>query len=158
MVRMPNNTEMDDLIPAMERLLKTSARMYMYLTKATIEAFGREGEMTVRHGLRAYGYWRGMEMRQAHHALGLEINMKNLIGCWDNASTFIEKDTMDDSGTYKPFDTRFDIKFCPAAEAWKDDEFYQWGHVYCDEFHQACASSYHPDGNVVIPQNLMILR
>lgn len=155
MIHMPNTVQMDDLVPAMERLLKASARMYMYLSKATIETFGREGEMTVRLGLRAYGYWRGMEMRQAHHALGLEINMKNLIGCWDNASTYIEKDTMDAGGKFEPYDTRFDIKFCPAAEAWKDDEFYQWGHVYCDEFHQACASAYHPDGNVVIPQNMM---
>ena len=27
--------------------------------------------------------------------------------------------------------------------------------MYCDEFHQACVSSYHPQGCVVIPQNLM---
>ena len=129
--------------------------MYMHLTKVTIERFGRDGEMTIRYGLRAYGKWRGIEMREAHHAMGLEINMKNLIGCWDNASTYIIKDDMEQQGTYKPYDTRFDVHYCPAAEAWKDAEFHQWGHVYCDEFHQACASTYHPDGNVVIPRNLM---
>jgi hypothetical protein len=152
---MPNDVELDVMVAAMKRLLKTSARMYMYLTKATIERFGREGEMTIRKGLRSYGHWRGTEMRQAHHAMGLEINMKNLIGCWDNASTYIVKDSMETEGSFHPYDTRFDVHYCPAAEAWKDAEFYQWGHVYCDEFHQACASTYHPDGNVVIPQNLM---
>jgi hypothetical protein len=152
---MPNDLAMDEMIAAMKRLLKTSARMYMHLTKTTIERFGREGEMTIRYGLRSYGKWRGIEMREAHHAMGLEINMKNLIGCWDNASTYIVKDAMESDGTFLPYDTRFDVHYCPAAEAWKDAEFHQWGHMYCDEFHQACASTYHPDGNVVIPQNLM---
>jgi hypothetical protein len=152
---MPNDLVLDDMIAAMKRLLKVSARMYMHLTKATIEQLGRDGEMTIRYGLRAYGKWRGIEMREAHHALGLEINMKNLIGCWDNASTYLVKDKMEAEGTYLPYDTRHDVHYCPAAEAWKDAEFHQWGHVYCDEFHQACASTYHPDGNVVIPQNLM---
>ena len=152
---MPNDLAMDEMIAAMKRLLKTSARMYMHLTQVTIDRYGREGEMTVRYGLRAYGRWRGIEMREAHHAMGLEINMKNLIGCWDNASTYIVKDAMEADGVYKPFDTRFDVHYCPAAEAWSDSEFFQWGLAYCDEFHQACASTYHPDGNVVIPQNLM---
>ena len=152
---MPNDLDMDEMIAAMKRLLKTSARMYMHLTKVTIERFGHDGEMTIRYGLRAYGKWRGTEMREAHHAMGLEINMKNLIGCWDNASTYIVKDAMEADGQFLPYDTRFDVHYCPAAEAWQDAEFYQWGHVYCDEFHQACASTYHPDGNVVIPLNLM---
>lgn len=155
MLQMPNDIDMEETIAAMKRLLKTSARMYMHLTKATIERFGKEGEMTVRYGLRAYGVWRGTEMREAHHALGLDINMKNLIGCWDNASTYIAKDQLASGGDFKDYDTRFDVSYCAAAEAWKEDEFHQWGHVYCDEFHQACASAYHPDGNVVIPQNMM---
>ncbi|MGW9333324.1 L-2-amino-thiazoline-4-carboxylic acid hydrolase [Bosea sp. NPDC055594] len=154
-ITMPNEVDTDDLVAAMKRLLKVSARMYMHLAKATITRFGREGEMTIRLGLRAYGLWRGTEMRQAHQAMGLEINMKNLIGCWDNASTYIVKDAMEEGGTYLPYDTRFDVHYCPAAEAWQDAEFFQWGHMYCDEFHQACAAAYHPDGNVVIPQNLM---
>ncbi|MGE0004038.1 MAG: L-2-amino-thiazoline-4-carboxylic acid hydrolase [Parvibaculaceae bacterium] len=155
MLRMPNDIDFDETVAAMKSLLKTSARMYMHLAKATIERFGRDGEMTVRYGLRAYGVWRGTEMREAHHALGLDINMKNLIGCWDNASVYIAKDQLASGGDFKDYDTRFDVSYCPAAEAWKEADFHQWGHVYCDEFHQACASAYHPDGNVVIPQNMM---
>lgn len=152
---MPNDLSMDDVVEAMKRVLKAGSRMYVHLTRATIERYGREGEMTVRYGLRAYGQWRGTEMREAHHALGLEINMKNLIGCWDNSSTYIAKDDMAVDGVFEPYYSRHDVHYCPAAEAWKDVDFHQWGHVYCDEFHQACASTYHPDGNVVIPTNLM---
>lgn len=142
-------------VDAMDRLLRTSARMYMFLTEATLETFGSEGEMPVRYGLRAFGAWRGSEMRQAHHAMGLPLNMENLIGCWDNASVYLIKDSVDTEGTHKPFDTRFDVTFCPASEAWKEAGFHRWGHVYCDEFHQACAEGYHPDGTVVIPINMM---
>jgi len=153
---MPNDVTQEDLVASIKRLLKTSSKMYMFLTRATIERFGRDGERSVRYGLRAYGLWRGMEMRQAHHALGLEINMKNLIGCWDSASTYVIKDDLAETGgTFKPYDARHDVHYCPAAEVWTDAEFFQWGHAYCDEFHQACASAYHPDGNVVIPINMM---
>jgi hypothetical protein len=149
------NTEgpsIEDMVDGMQRLLRTSARMYMCLTRAT---YGRVGEMTVRRGLRAYGEWRGSEMRQAHHALGLDINMKTLIDRWDNASTYIIKDKIEASGSHAPDDNRFDVTFCPASLVWKEAGFDQWGHVYCDEFHQAAASSYHPDGNVVIPISMM---
>lgn len=152
---MPQGLTIPSLVDDMKRLLKTSARMYMSLARATLDQYGRAGELPVRYGLRAYGAWRGLEMREAHHAMGLDINMKNLILCWDNASTYIVKDAMDEGATYRPNDTRFDVHLCPAAQAWKEAEFHQWGHAYCDEFHQACASSYHPDGNVVIPINLM---
>ncbi len=145
----------EDMVDGMQRLLRTSARMYMCLTRATLDAFGQDGEMTVRRGLRAYGEWRGSEMRQAHHALGLDINMKTLIDRWDNASTYLVKDKIDASGTSEPDDNRFDVTFCPASQAWKEAGFHQWGHAYCDEFHQTCAEAYHPDGNVVIPINLM---
>ena len=152
---MPQGLRLEPMVADIQRLLKVGARMYMCMTRATLDRHGRDGEMPVRLGLRAYGHWRGTEMREAHHALGLDINMRNLIQCWDSASVFIVKDREDTAPDYKPFDTRFDVHLCPASMAWKEDDFHQWGHVYCDEFHQACASNYHPDGHVVIPENLM---
>ena len=149
---MPQGLRLEPMVADIQRLLKVGARMYMCMTRATLDRHGRDGEMPVRLGLRAYGHWRGTEMREAHHALGLDINMRNLIQCWDSASVFIVKDREDTAPDYKPFDTRFDVHLCPASMAWKEDDFHQWGHVYCDEFHQACASNYHPDGHVVIPR------
>ena len=140
MIAMPNDANLDDIIEAMKSLMKCSGRIYMHFARATIERFGREGEMTVRHGLRAYGLFRGLEMRAAHHAMGRDINMETLIHCWDNASTYVIKDDTEDNGTFEPTYVRFDVHYCAAAEAWKNAEFFHWGHVYCDEFHQACAS------------------
>lgn len=142
-------------MPAIKTLLQVGARMYMHFTRETLATFGRAGEMTVRKHLRDYGKWRGTEMREAHNAMGREINMETLNRCWDSASVFIVKDDLENNGKYTPTDVIYDVRVCPAAEAWKADEFHQWGHVYCDEFHQACASTYHPDGNVVIPINMM---
>ncbi|MFO0997312.1 MAG: L-2-amino-thiazoline-4-carboxylic acid hydrolase [Alphaproteobacteria bacterium] len=155
MTPMPNDITKEQLIAAMDRQLRIQGRLYMYLAKETIGRFAQEGEMTVRLGLRALGRWRGLEMRAAHHALGRPINMQTLAQCWDNASTFIVKDALEANGRYRPHDVRFDVPYCPASEVWKEGGFHQWGHVYCDEFHQACASTYHPDGNVVIPINMM---
>jgi L-2-amino-thiazoline-4-carboxylic acid hydrolase len=111
--------------------------------------------MTVRQHLRNYGVWRGTEMREAHNALGKPIDMETLIRCWDSASTFIIEDDLQSEGSYAPSDVRFTVRHCPAAEAWKAEGFDRWGHVYCDEFHQAAASAYHPDAMVVIPINMM---
>jgi hypothetical protein len=152
---MPQGLEVESLAEDIKRLLKVGGRLYMAIANETLAKHGRAGEMPIRYGLRYYGHWRGTDMREAHHALGLPIDMKSLITCWDSASVFILKDRADTKPNYKPYDTRFDVHVCPASEAWKEAEFHQWGHVYCDEFHQACASSYHPDGNVVIPENMM---
>ncbi len=144
-----------EVMPGVKTLLQASARLYMHFARETLAAFGREAEMTVRYHLREYGKWRGAEMREAHNALGEPINMGTLNRLWDSASTFIIKDDLDAHGKYAPCDVSFDVFVCPASEAWKAEDFHRWGHVYCDEFHESAASSYHPDGNVVIPLNLM---
>lgn len=135
-------------------LLGIFGRLYMHFTNSVLEMSGQYGEMTVRAHLRQFGHFRGTEMREAHHAMGKPIDMQSLTCFWDNASTYIIEDDMD-AGTYSPYDSAFDVHFCPASIAWKSAGFHRWGHAYCDEFHQACASTYHPDGNVVIPINMM---
>jgi hypothetical protein len=142
------------VVPTLNALLGVMGRMYMHYANTVLEHFGQPGEMTVRTHLRQFGHWRGTEMREAHHAMGRPIDMESLTCFWDNASTYVIEDDME-AGTYSPSDSQFDVHFCPAALAWKESGFDRWGHVYCDEFHQACASTYHPDGNVVIPINMM---
>ena len=145
----------EEMKPVLTTILQASARLYMHFARETIATFGQEGEMTVRQHLRDYGHWRGTEMREAHNAMGRPINVETLNRCWDSASVFIVKDDVETEGHYSPYDVSYDVRICPAAEAWKAEDFRQWGHVYCDEFHQSCASTYHPDGNVVIPINMM---
>ncbi len=154
MVVAPEALEREAAIASLNDLLSVLGRLYMHYANTVIADYGADGEMTVRNHLRQFGQWRGTEMREAHHAMGKPIDMQSLTCFWDNASTYVIDDDMD-AGTYTPSDSRFDVHFCPASLAWKDAGFHRWGHVYCDEFHQACASSYHPDGNVVIPINMM---
>jgi hypothetical protein len=146
--------EMDKAVASLNALLGIFGRLYMHFANSVIETSGQYGEMTVRHHLRQFGHFRGTEMREAHHAMGKPIDMQSLTCFWDNASTYVIHDDMD-AGRYSPSDSAFDVHFCPAAIAWKSAGFHRWGHAYCDEFHQACASTYHPDGNVVIPINMM---
>lgn len=150
----PAELETAAAIPALNALLGVMGRQYMHYAITVLDAFGPDGEATVRAHLRQFGRWRGTEMREAHHAMGRPVDMQSLTCLWDNASTYVIEDDMA-AGSYDPDDSRFDVHFCPAALAWKDAGFHRWGHVYCDEFHQACASSYHPDGTVVIPINMM---
>lgn len=154
----PIATDQIDVIAIRSNLhvvLQASARMYMHFARETLLNFGDDGQRTVRDHLRKYGQWRAYEMREAHNAMDRPINMETLNRCWDSASVFVVKDDIDNEGYYSATDVAYDVRYCPAAEAWKADDFHRWGHVYCDEFHQSCASSYHPDGNVVIPINMM---
>jgi hypothetical protein len=121
---------------------------------ASLDHFGSLGERSVRGALRAFGQRRGFEMRQAHMALDWPINMETLMRHWDAASTYITQDRMDE-GFYSPHLVIHEVAFCPASEVWKAAGFDRWGHVFCDEFHQACVSAYHPNGHVVIPVNMM---
>ena len=155
MLTMPNDVALPDILDSMDTMLKSQARIYLHLARVATERFGREGERSVRLGLRAFGHWRGREMQEAHHALGKPVNMETLMRNWDNASTYVAKDTIADEGRYTPNDVEFDVFHCPASQAWKEADFHQMGHWYCDEFHQAAARTYHPDGNVTIHENLM---
>ncbi len=92
-------------------------------------------------------------MRLAHQDLGLPINMETLMRNWDSASTLYGE--IENGGTFTPSKVVHEVNACPASEVWKSNQFWRWGHMFCDEFHQACVSSYHPDGYVVIPENLM---
>jgi len=155
MTSMPNNLELADIVDAMDRQVRLCGKLYMHLAKPVLGQFAQKGERTVRLALRRLGALRAGEMRAAHHALGKPINMQSLTQCWDNAGNFLVKDEMETDGNFRPQDSRYNVSYCPVAEVWKEADFHQWGHVYCDEFHQACASSYHPDGNVVVPINMM---
>lgn len=141
------------LVDSIRSLLKTGAAMYMHITEETISKFGFRGERAIRQHLRAYGKWRGREMRMAHQALGLPINMETLMKNWDSASTLYGE--IEAQGIFTPNKVVHDVSACPASEVWRSAQFWRWGHMYCDEFHQSCVSSYHPDGCVVIPENLM---
>jgi hypothetical protein len=145
---------MEELTQALHRIERIDSFFYYHLVTATLNHFGADGEMTVRQATRRYGRWRGTEMREAHLALGKPIHMETLMRNWDAASVVVAQDSVDE-GSFSPHLVVHDVNLCLAADLWRGRGFHRWGHVYCDEFHQSCASAYHPDGHVVIPENKM---
>ena len=53
---MPQGLRLEPMVTDIQRLLKVGARMYMCMTRATLDRHDRDGEMPVRLGLRAYGH------------------------------------------------------------------------------------------------------
>ena len=82
---MPQGLRLEPMVADIQRLLKVGARMYMCMTRATLDRHGRDGEMPVRLGLRAYGRWRGTEMREAHLP-NARLEWKRLICRGDEAN------------------------------------------------------------------------
>lgn len=126
---MPQGLRLEPMVEDIQRLLKVGARMYMCMTRATLDRHGRDGEMPVRLGLRAYGQWRGTEMREAHHALGLDINMRNLILCWDSASVFIVKDRGDTEPALGPI--WYECSYAAMCEAYLPQARLEWRRLIC---------------------------
>lgn len=124
---MPQGVPLRPLVVDRQRVFQLGARVVMCITRATLQRHGRDGEMAVRMGLRAPGEWRGREMH-------------NLITCRDSAPVFIVEDREHTRPEYKRNAVRFDGHLCPPSEVWTVADFHRWGHVYRDEFHQACAS------------------
>ena len=153
---MAERISVDTMMSQIPRLMRTAGRVYMAGTRSLLENFGPEGEKSVRQWIRRFATWRGHELRKAHMALGLSINMESLMRHWDTASTFDLRDEWDKLGSWSPYDVRVTIKEggCKISEPWAEADFWLWGHVFCDELHQNITQAYHPDALVVIPTTL----
>jgi len=156
---MDKEVNIEEMTTVMPRVLRTAGRLHMVGASALIEEFGEDGEFMLRQWLRRFGYWRGKEMRKAHMALGLEVNMENLIKYWDSASSYHLKEQWETEAFYSPYNVRNPLMKegggCPMSEPWIENDFWQWGHVLCDELHIQIARGYHPDAAVVIPECIM---
>lgn len=149
----------EELTSAMPRMLRVAGRLHMAGASTLIKDFGPEGELILRQWIRRFGLWRGREMRKAHMALGLPINMENLIKHWDSASSYHLKEQWETEAFYSPYNVRNPLQKegggCPMSEPWIENDFWRWGHVLCDELHIQIARGYHPDAAVVIPECIM---
>ena len=144
-----------DLVRQMPRMLHTLAWLYVAISNNLVSRFGAEGGKSTRRWLRQVAKWRGTELRKAHMALGLPVNMESIMRYWDNASTHLLMDEWNKVGKFTPYDVEVPVKKCPYADVWADHDYWLWGHVYCDEMHQHVLEAYHPDSVVVMPRNLM---
>jgi hypothetical protein len=151
---------LDELRNVLPRMIKTSGWLYMIGASTLVKEYGPDGEMAVREWLRTWGDWRGKQLRKAHMAIGHPINMESLCKYWDSAAA--TGHLMDDwinEGSWHPSNVRVPVKCrpgnCPISEPWRENNFWQMGHVLCDEFHIHFVRGYHPDAVVVIPKCIM---
>ncbi len=134
------------------RSMRTHALLYYAISKYLVENYGFEGGRAVRLWMRKHSNWRGTEMRKAHTHLGMPIDMEHIQRFWDNAlSDFWYRK----EGKYTTYDVAMQVPSCGYADVWQEKGWWTWGHVYCDELHQAILKTYNPDGVVVIPECLM---
>ena len=157
---MDKEITLEKITTALPRIIRASGRLYMEGTKTLIEDFGPDGEQAVREWLRRWGKWRGRELRKGHMALGHSINMESLCKYWDSgAATYHLMEEWEKMGSWDPSNVKVPVKkrvgACPVSEPWRESDFWQWGHVLCDEFHINFVRGYHPDAVVVIPQCIM---
>ncbi len=151
---------LDELRGILPRMIKTAGRLYMIAASTLVDQYGPNGEKAVREWLRNWGDWRGKELRKAHMALGLPVNMESLCKYWDSAAAtgHLMEEWLNE-GFWEPHNVRVPVKnrkgACPISEPWRDSNFWELGHVLCDEFHIHFVRGYHPDAVVVIPKCIM---
>ena len=151
---------LEELCGILPRLIKTSGRLYMIAVSTLVDQYGPDGQKAVRKWLRNWGDWRGKELRKAHMALGLPVNMESLYKYWDSAAaTGHLMETWLKEGRWEPRNVRVPVKdhkgACPISEPWRENNFWELGHLLCDEFHIHFVRGYHPDAVVVIPKCIM---
>ena len=133
-------------------LMRTHGLLYYAVSRVLTEEEEFEGGRAVRHWIRIQANWRGEEMKKAHTALHMPIDVEHIQRFWDNAlSDFWYRK----EGKYTTYDVAMQVPSCAYADVWQERDWWMWGHVYCDELHQHILEKYNPDGVVVIPECLM---
>ncbi len=154
---MKNESSYEKIVSRLPALMRAQGVVFMTGTRALIDDFGFEGEKTTRQWIRRVGTWRGHELRKAHIAMGLPINMDSIMRYWDSASSYTCSNVGDTEagGFWSSYNVRIpvDVSECMVNMPWAEENF-MWGHIWCDEFHQHAVQAYHPDAVVTIPQCL----
>lgn len=114
--------------------------MYAILGRTLMDDFGVDGEAILRQGTRYYGQNRGKIHRQKHLDAGMKINMYNLFTSGGDlpgdTRTFREAQRLNAEERVSHTLT------CPMADIWKAYGCMDIGRIYCEEFHNACYSTY----------------
>lgn len=150
----------DELKDIFARHIRASGWLYIVAYKRLVGEYGFAGRTTIREWMRTWGIWRGEQTRKGHQALGLEINMANLLSHWDSdaASTPEMREAWrnNPNGKFTPNCVKVTSKHghysCPQEELWEEQNFLYEAHVHCDEFHVKYTQGYCPNATVVVPE------
>ena len=114
--------------------------LYPFLVKSLIEHFGEQGEKTAREGTRRFGRDRAETLRNKHLNAGVKINMHSLFAVGPDLPP--DPRFKRELQELNPEERVSHTLYCPMAEIWKKYGFMEIGRMYCEEFHNACYSSY----------------
>lgn len=137
---MENNTELLEDIKT-GNLDDCWLKMYVHVARALTESFGIEGEAALRQGIRNFGHDRGQTLRKEQLKLGMKINMYNLWTYYDLPGDKRFKRNKIRLNTEERISQTL---VCPMASMWIKMGAKKLGAIYCDEFHPAMFSGYHP--------------
>jgi hypothetical protein len=116
-------------------------KMYVYMGRAMVDEFGLEGEIALRQGIRNFGHDRGATLREEQLKLGMKINMYNLWTYYDLPGDARFKRNKIRLNTEERISQTL---VCPMGSMWNNMGAGDLGAIYCDEFHPAMFTGYHP--------------
>jgi hypothetical protein len=124
-----------------DKMARTLALLYYYLSSEVVEEFGSTGEDVIRRAVHKYGDARGSKIREEVLAKGLPITVENLSKfydlplplAWVAEKIRVEEDCLEKKVTY-----------CPFAEEWKRLKGEKLGLIYCEQ-DLSMRKSYNPE-------------
>jgi len=113
-----------------DRMARTLALLYYYLSREVVDEFGAAGEEAIRRATHKYGEARGSKIRKEVLARGLPLTVENLSQfydlplplAWESEKIRVEENYLEKKVTY-----------CPFAEQWKELKGEKVGLIYCEQ-------------------------
>jgi hypothetical protein len=145
--------EMAKIEKRMNDALKLEALTYIYFARPTFEELGRKGETSIRNGLREFGRFRGKAIKDWHTMERLPLNVESLLRYWDTGAAQMAG-IYDSTAVFTPYYVEHPVKSCVLHEVFKEEDWEQYGYVFCDEIHAEICGAYNPNAIVQIHENL----
>lgn len=114
--------------------------LYPFLAQSIIEMCGEKGEKAVREGTRRFGRDRAETLRNKHMKANVKINMHSLFAVGPDLPS--DPRFKRELQELNPQERVSHTLYCPMAAIWKEYGAMDIGRIYCEEFHNACYSTY----------------
>lgn len=114
--------------------------LYSFLARSIMEQCQEKGEKAVREATRRYGRDRAETLRNRHMKLNVKINMHSLFAVGPDLPP--DPRFRRELQELNPQERISHTIYCPMAEIWGKYDAMDIGRIYCEEFHNACYSTY----------------
>ncbi len=114
--------------------------LYPFLVSSLMERCGERGEKAAREGTRRFGRDRAETLRNRHLKANVKVNMHSLFAVGPDLPP--DPRFRRELQELNPQERVSHTLYCPMAAIWKEYGFMDIGRIYCEEFHNACYSTY----------------